>query len=224
MAPLTTSRTEYLAHRDRIQLAAQGRDLLTDKRTVLTREFGELSREALTLVATLEEAATKARTALGWALATDGPEAIRSASMATGAEVQVDTSVRSVAGVRLVDLAWEAVTRPEASRGYSLEGTTASVDTVADGFEAVLDALLRVAAQEVQLRRLARAIERTSRQINAIEEVVIPRLERERRLIGLALDEREREERHRLSRIQRRARTEGSGPGTRHDRIDHATA
>lgn len=224
MAQLTTSRTEYLARRDRIQLAGQGRDLLIDKRMVLAREFGELSREVLSLVATLEGATTSARTALGWALAVDGPEAIRSASMATGADVQVDTSVRSVAGVRLVDLAWESVMRPETSRGYSLAGATASVDTVADGFEAVLDALLRVAAQEVQLRRLAREIKRTSRQISAIDDVVIPRLQHERRVIGLALEEREREERHRLSRIQRRGRTKQGEPAARRDRIDHATS
>lgn len=224
MAPLTTSRTEHLARRDRIQLAEQGRDLLTDKRSVLMREFGELSREVLALVADLEEAATGARTALGWALATEGPEVIRSAAMATGAEIQVDTTVRSVAGVRLVDLAWETVMRPEASRGYSVAGTTAAIDVVADGFEAVLDALLRVAAREVQLRRLAREIERTSRQINAIGEVVIPRLQRERRLIGLALEEREREERHRLGRIQRRRGQIRGRPTAAQGGYDHAAA
>lgn len=203
MAKLTTSRTEYLARRERIQLAAQGRDLLVDKRTVLMREFGELSREVLTRVDDLEEAATGARSALGWAVATDGPDEVRSAAMATGAEIQVDTAMRSVAGVKLVDLAWETVARPETRRGYSMAGTTAAVEVVADGFEAVLEALLRVAALEVQLRRLAREIERTSRQVNALEEVLIPRLVRERRQIALALEEREREERFRLSRMRR---------------------
>ena len=62
-----------------------------------------------------------------------------------------------------------------------------------------------VAAAELSLRRLAEEISRTTRRVNALEHVVVPRLERERDAIAMVLAERELEDRVRL----RRARAAG---------------
>jgi V/A-type H+-transporting ATPase subunit D len=65
--------------------------------------------------------------------------------------------------------------------------------------------LLDVAASELSLRRLALEISRTTRRVNALEHVVVPRLEQERDAISIVLAERELEDRIRL----RRARAAG---------------
>jgi V/A-type H+-transporting ATPase subunit D len=52
--------------------------------------------------------------------------------------------------------------------------------------------LLELATGELRLRRLVDEIGRTTRRVNALETVVIPRLESERARIQAILDERER--------------------------------
>ena len=47
---------------------------------------------------------------------------------------------------------------------------------------------------ELRLARLAAAIQQTSRRLNALDHVLIPNLEVERRYIQMAPDERERSE------------------------------
>lgn len=52
-------------------------------------------------------------------------------------------------------------------RGYSLVGTSARIDRVAERFEEEIELVLEVAAHELRLRRLAEEIQRTSRRVNA---------------------------------------------------------
>ena len=72
------------------------------------------------------------------------------------------------------------------------------IDDLADSYEESIDDLLDLAALELTVRRLALEIARTTRQVNALEHVLIPRLRGEARRIALALDEREREDVARL--------------------------
>jgi V/A-type H+-transporting ATPase subunit D len=89
-------------------------------------------------------------------------------------------------------------------RGYSLAATSSRVDWIAELHERLLDELLDAVGVELSMRRLAEEIQRTARRVNALEHVVIPRLEDERRYIALVLDEREREDRTRLRRAKAR--------------------
>lgn len=60
-------------------------------------------------------------------------------------------------------------------------------------------------AVELSLRRLAEEIKRTTRRVNALEHVVVPRLAEERDYIQMVLDERELEDRVRLMRMKSRS-------------------
>jgi vacuolar-type H+-ATPase subunit D/Vma8 len=60
MPPVSATRSELLARRARIGLAAQGRDLLKDGRGALVREFHRLGASAL---ASLAELADRCRAA-----------------------------------------------------------------------------------------------------------------------------------------------------------------
>jgi V/A-type H+-transporting ATPase subunit D len=194
-----------LARRARIELAAQGRDLLKDKRAALMKEFGRLSASVVEAVEELGRRAAESRRALLDAVSADGAESVGSAALAASGDVATHLSARSVAGVRVVELEHEPVLRPRTERGYDLLTSTPHVDAAASGFERQLDRLLDVAASELSLRRLAEEITRTTRRVNALEHVVIPRLESERDAIQAVLDERELEDRVRL----RRARAAG---------------
>ncbi len=89
-------------------------------------------------------------------------------------------------------------------RGYSLPATSARVDDVTDAFEAELDLLVELAAVEARLRRLGDEIKATSRRVNALDNVFLPRLDDEMRRIATTLEEREREDVFRLKRVKQR--------------------
>lgn len=205
MQNVSATRSELLARRSRISLAAQGRDLLKEKRTALINELERLSASALTALEDLEQHVAEARAALGEAVALDGLEAVGSAALAATGDVGVKLTSRSVAGVPILELDHETVERPRFGRGYSLASTTPRTDEAAEGFETALEGFLEVVAVELSLRRLAEEIRRTTRRVNALEHVVVPRLAEERDYIQMVLDERELEDRVRLMRMKSRS-------------------
>jgi V/A-type H+-transporting ATPase subunit D len=208
---LSATRSELLARRLRITLATQGRDLLKEKRAALMVEFGRLSTGVLEAVETLGRRAAESAGALSNAVAFDGPEAVGSAAIASSGDIETRLSPRIVAGVSVVELEHDRISRARTARGYSLAATTPRIDVAAASFERQLDLLLDVAASELSLRRLAGEISRTTRRVNALEHVVVPRLEDERDAIAIVLAERELEDRVRL----RRARAAGRRRRTR---------
>jgi V/A-type H+-transporting ATPase subunit D len=205
-AQVTATRTGLLSLRRNVAFAVQGRDLLRDKRSVLVREFARTRAELLQHLEQLRRQAARARAATDAAVLSHGPEHVLSASLHTGTGIPVTLRQRRVAGVTVVELEHEAVERDSTERGYAPVTTSAAVDDVATAHERELGLLLQVCAVELTVRRLAHEIDRTTRQVNALETVVIPRLRAQARQIAVALDEREREELTRLKRARNRAR------------------
>jgi V/A-type H+-transporting ATPase subunit D len=203
---VTATRMELLALRAQSAVAAQGRELLRDKRRQLLAALRDTAEAVFAGADALEESATQARRALALAEAIDGPEAVRSAALAAGAEIRVEARVASIMGLRVPDISQRDVGRAVNERGYALTATTPRIDAVAERFEAELDAMLHVAADEIRLRRLAEETGKVTRRVNALEHVVIPRLERGQKQIEAVLDERERQHRFRLKRFADRKR------------------
>lgn len=213
MEQLSATRSELLARRLRIGLATQGRDLLKEKRAALMVEFGRLSTGVLEAVETLGRQAAESAAALRDAVAFEGLEEVGSAALAASGNIATRVSTQIVAGVPVVELEHDRITRARTARGYSLVATTPRIDVAAASFERQLDLLLDVAAAELSLRRLAEEISRTTRRVNALEHVVVPRLERERDAIAMVLVERELEDRVRLRRARAAGRRRRSGGG-----------
>lgn len=200
MSKVIATRSELLARRSREAVARRGHALLEQKRAALIAELRRLGLEVADKRAELERLAAAARQALSRALVVDGPQAVASAAIAAGGTVPAEVSSRSVAGVRVIELQAGRASRALTERGYALTASTAAIDLVAQSFEAELDALLDLAAAELNLRRLTAEVARTTRQVNALERVVIPRLAEERRSIAATLEQRALEDRVRVSR------------------------
>jgi V/A-type H+-transporting ATPase subunit D len=66
-----------------------------------------------------------------------------------------------------------------------------------------VDAILKLVESELRLTRLAGEIQRTSRRLNALDHLLIPRLEAERDYIQMALSEHERSDHFRLKLVKR---------------------
>ena len=202
MPTVATTRMELLAKKAQIALARQGRELLEQKRTALMRELMRVADRVLTSSDALQQAATEARAALARAEAIAGSEAVRSAAMATRGELALEVQAATVMGVSVPVIEQKRVTRSVLGRGYSITGTSVTIDEAAAAFETEVDSLIQLAESELRLTRLAAELQRTSRRVNALEQILIPRLEAERDFIQMALDERERTDHFRLKRIK----------------------
>lgn len=194
---------ELLARKAQIELAEQGRDLLEQKRTALMKALLQTADRVLEHSDVLQRTAAEARLALARAEAFAGSEAVQSAAIASREELPLDVRTTNVMGIRVPQIEEKRVTRSALGRGYSIVGTSVSIDEAASAFEAEVDAIIHLAESELRLTRLAAEIQRTSRRLNALDHLLIPRLQAERDYIRVALDERERTDHFRLKLVKR---------------------
>jgi V/A-type H+-transporting ATPase subunit D len=193
---------ELLARKVQITLAKQGRDLLEQKRSALMKEFLRIADTVMERSDLLQETASAARQALARAEAVAGSQAVLSAALASRGDFSLEVSTTSVMGVKVPHIEQKRVARPLMGRGYSIVGTSITIDETASAFEAQAEAIIQLAESELRLTRLASEIQRTSRRLNALDHLLIPRLESERDFIQMTLDEHERSDHFRLKLVK----------------------
>lgn len=203
MENVSPTRMELLAVKGQIGLAEQGRDLLKEKRNALMKEFLKIADAVMRGSDELEQVAMDAQRALARAEALDGPEAVHSAAFAAQGELVLSVEGAFVMGVPVPIIEKKSASRALIDRGYSLSGTTARIDETAERFEEEVDLLIELAASELRLRRLAEEIRKTSRRVNALENILIPRLYSRKAYIEMVLEERAREDLFRLKTVKR---------------------
>ncbi len=215
MKTVSVTRMELLARKAQIALAQQGSELLEQKRVALMKELMRVADVVMEEMDVLQARAEAARRALARAQATAGNESVRSAALAARADLPIRVTTTNVMGVRVPIFEQRRVSRPMVERGYSLVRTPITIDEAAASFEAEVDAMINLAENELRLRRLAGEIQRTSRRKNALDNLLIPRLESERDYILMALEERERSDRFRLKLAKRLLSRKKGGPDQR---------
>ncbi len=202
MPNVSCTRMELIAHKTQIALAVQGRDLLEQKRTELTREFLRIADTVMERTHSLQQAANDARMAIARAKAIAGEQEVASAALASRAELSLEVTTTSLMGVKVPHIEQKRVLRSVLGRGYAITGTSTLIDETAAAFEVEVQAILELAESELRLTRLAGEIQRTSRRLNALDHVLIPRLEEERNAIQAALDEHERSDHFRMKLVK----------------------
>ena len=193
------TRSNLLQRRDQLRLAQRGADLLKRKRDALIGEFFALVKESLAARRALEAVGRDAYFSLFLANAWDGPEAVRSLSLAQHQGLEVDINVDNLFGVKV-----PRVMPPEFSHELPFSPVEAGTQTLAaaEQFRRLTEALVQVAATETRLRRIGEEIKKTSRRVNALEQLVIPGVQWEIRDIRSVLDQRALEETTTLKKIK----------------------
>ena len=197
MSQVSPTRMNLLQRRGQLRLAQKGVDLLKKKRDALVAEFFGLVREALEARKALNQAAKEAYGALLLAQAFDGPEAVAGASLGVPPVEGVEAEVENVWGSKVPRLRAtfpEAFLSPVGTPAYTLEAQKA--------FRRYAEALVQVANTETRLKKIGEEIKKTTRRVNALEQVVIPGIRGQIRFIQQVLEQREREDTFRLKRIK----------------------
>ena len=107
-------------------------------------------------------------------------------------------------GVKVPKIEHSEIKKAFMERGYGAY-TSAAVNEASDAYEKVVEKILLAAEVETSMRKLLNEIEKTKRRVNALEFVVIPKLDDIRSFIQLRLEEMERENIFRMKRIKAHA-------------------
>jgi len=198
-----------LQNKVQTSLASDGVNLLKNKRDALVKEFFTMVREMFSFRDELDERVRNAANTLNLALGIDGPHVVRSVGMSTRREISLSVERRNIWGIRVPELEKRSVVRSVMARGYGIHTVSSRIDEAARSFEGILNLIITMASNEVKVKRLGDEIRKTTRRVNALEQVVIPALEEQSRFIESALEEREREDLFRLKRLKRMRESKG---------------
>ncbi len=122
--------------------------------------------------------------------------------------VEVEVQPLNIWGTEALELTRTLpVQRTTTDRGTAPPLTGPAAADAAAAFEKLIEAVLDSASNEVAVRRLGEALGRASRQLNTLEKRLRPQLEHDIGRVRRTLDEREREDHTRLTRLNRRNAT-----------------
>ena len=201
----STTRMELLELKQRIRLAQRGHDLLQQKLEALTNELFTIIDVHRQNRKEVNNTLQQALLSYAAARAVMGPLKLREASLNAPELIDVETRTSNLMGVFVPSLTLQEIIQPEGSGpSYNLIGTSPVLDDAIKDFRAALLALAKLAETQSALLRLAGEISSTKRRVNALREIVIPRIENTAQFISFALAEREREEFGRLKKIKAR--------------------
>ena len=198
------TRMELILSRTRIKVARKGHKLLKQKRDVLIMGFFKILSKAQDLREELNAAMMDAYKAMAVAQAYHGSAEVEGVAMAIDANPSVSIQVKNVMGLKIPSIQAEVSEKPLMERGYSIIGTSAKIDDSTEAFSRALVLIVKLAETENAIRKLIREIEKTKRRVNALEYVLIPKLENQARLISFRLQEMERDSFVMLKTIKRK--------------------
>lgn len=196
---IAPTRSNLLQRRDQLKLANRGADLLKRKRDALIGEFFSLIKASLAARRELNRVSREAYFSLFLAKAWDGPEAVESLSLAHQAELDIAVKIENLFGVKVPQVQPPSFDK---SLPFSPIGVGARTLDSASAFRELLEVLIRVAATETRLRKVGEEIKKTSRRVNALEQIVIPGIAMQIKDIRSVLDQRALEEITVLKRIK----------------------
>ena len=192
---------EYLRTIRRIQTSRKGLKLLKLKRSALIFEFFSVSKKVAALRSGLQDSLRSGYGAIHDTEMFVGTLRLEYESMRIPKMHELTLKSKNIMGVKIPELSTEA--RGSAGQEYLLEVPTA-INQAIKSFEAVHQMVLDVAEKETALRKLLIEIEKTKRRSNAIENVLIPRLQANARFIKFRFDEMERESFTKLKTVKRK--------------------
>ncbi|BAW31693.1 MAG TPA: V-type ATP synthase subunit D [Methanothermobacter sp.] len=199
---INPTRMELLKLKQREKLAVKGYNLLKEKRNALIMEFFNILERVRGARERVEEKLKEAFEDLTEAQIMMGDMAVNKAAMAVKEFIKVDIDSRNIMGVVVPVIEIESTERSMVERGYGLVDTSVKLDEAAKKFEESVSLIVELGEIEKSVRLLAGEIESTKRRVNALEHIIIPRLQNTVSYIEMRLEEMERENFVRLKMIK----------------------
>ncbi|KZX10401.1 V-type ATP synthase subunit D [Methanobrevibacter curvatus] len=187
------TRMELLNLKNREKLAVKGHSLLKEKRDALIMEFFKILDK---VKGSREVVNKKLEEAYGNLIAvqvTMGDLAVKKAALSVKESVDVDIESRSIMGVVVPVVDSKIEPKTLVDRGYGFADTSIKLDEAAKNFEDAVSLVIELGEIEKTVYLLAAEIEATKRRVNALEHIMIPKLQNTVKSIEMRLQEMERE-------------------------------
>lgn len=197
------TRMELTRLKKKLVTATRGHKLLKDKRDELMRQFLDQVRENKTLREQVEAGIQAANKNFLLARAGMQDEVLNTAMLAPKQRVSLDYTLENVMSVEIPKFTFHTRT-PDKNDifSYGFAFTSSDLDGAVQSLSDIFPAMLQLAEREKACQLMAAEIEKTPRRVNALEHVVIPRLQENIKYISMKLDENERSTQIRLMKVK----------------------
>ncbi|MHB8567948.1 MAG: V-type ATP synthase subunit D [Nitrososphaerales archaeon] len=195
------TRMEYLRTVRRIAMSRKGLKLLKLKRSALIFEFFNMSKKVASLRSGLQAKLVNGYDGIHYSEMFVGPLRLEYESMRIPRIHDLTLKSKNVMGVKIPEVTSQS--SGQTGQEYLLE-IPASINQAVKSYQDLHQMVLDVAEKETALRKLLFEIEKTKRRSNAIENVLIPRLQATARYIKFRFDEMERESFTKLKTVKRK--------------------
>lgn len=187
----------------RLATATRGHKLMKDKRDELMKTFLEVARENGKLRQEVESGLENVYKSFTIASAIMSGEVMEESLMFPKQGVTLDMEKKNIMSVEVPIFSFQTEADESADIfPYGFARTSGELDTAVSGLADMFPKLLELAAKEKETALLAAELEKTRRRVNALEYVVIPRLEVTIKYITMKLDEDERGNQTRLMKVK----------------------
>jgi V/A-type H+-transporting ATPase subunit D len=184
------TKSNLIQMKEQLSVAAEGFELLEQKRDILVMELMRMVERVKLLEADLDKAMTKAYASLKKTLLAVGRETAREVSAGIRYDFSLVEKTVRIAGLPLPTLELKP---PPVSLQYSFMDTFAYTDETMRDFLSYLKEVAQLASIRTMVWRLALEVRKTQRRVNALEKIVIPDSTETAAYIAGILEERERE-------------------------------
>ena len=197
---VTATKIELFKYKRSSQVATMVQKILDDKRKVLLKNIEEMIAEAQKTRGGIWDPLQDIYQSVNESYLSLGVGTVDSVAQSTPGVMEVDSDVKRVVDVTIPVL---TVTEKDTkSIPYGFADTNASIDRGAKLIKDLLPKICKAAEYENSIFSLAKALEKTQKLLNALENVIIPQYKQRVRFILATLEEREREEFARLKKVK----------------------
>ena len=197
---VTATKIELFKYKRSSQVATMVQGILDDKRKVLLKNIEEMIAEAQKTRGGIWEPLQDINKSVNESYLSLGVATVDSVAQSTPGVMEVESDVKRVVDVTIPVL---SVTEKDTkSIPYGFADTNASIDRGAKLIKDLLPKICKAAEYENSIFSLAKALEKTQKLLNALENVIIPQYKQRVRFILATLEEREREEFARLKKVK----------------------
>ncbi len=197
---VTATKIELIKYKRSSQVATMVQKILDDKRKVLLKNIEEMITEATKARGGIWEPLQDVYKSVNEAYLALGTNTVESVAESVPAVMEVDVNLKRVVDVKIPTL---NVTEKETkTMPYGLADTNSSIDRAAKQIKEMLPKICKAAEYENSIFSLAKALEKTQKLLNALENVIIPQYQQRIKYILATLEEREREEFAKLKKVK----------------------
>lgn len=197
------TRMELMKIKQRIALAKKGYNLLKQKRNALIIEFFKILKKSKDIRTILTEKLKEAYTSLAIAKSFHNSYEIDSVALANANPLYVNIEIKNVMGVKIPNISYKIEEKCYPLKGCSPFSSSSMLEQCLECYTEIVHLSIQLAESEMALKRLVNEIEKTKRRVNSLEYILIPRLEENKKIVSLKLDELERDSFVSLKSIKR---------------------